>query len=488
MQHKDLVDFIHEKHLSGASKTTIKKTLLGTGWSKNDVDAAFDEYARASAPSPKNRAIAADTDRSAKDVSAVEAPYSAPDMAQNKTRAEAGSPKESEPRPPFVAESTEEKDLGSFVSGNNIYFLVIAAISVLLFSGSVLGYYILYPKPENILSKSITAFSSEISGAITNTFSITVSDKKNPDSALISFRGAQRIYSDLSDPGSARIVQLFNSNFEVPAHNEPAVNIGFGASILYNETGILTKFTDINLKQGQQNTATETSNTNENPLAEKNESFKKKLEGRWLTVEPADLGTLFQSEKSQTTTASVAETKKLLYQTIDLAQKTNIFDLARTKRGTIENKSVYIISGKLNKQGIKTFLVQTDELTGQIAQGQNTEDKEKMINAFLENIESSFFEFWVGRDDFLPYRITAHIILRGQVISPFIPFGILDPKDGNMSVSNDPRTDMKIDLIFGEYGKTTVEFEEPENIKPFKEIIDSLSSAFVEEAKTKLNK
>jgi|GEM_PF-2691762 len=526
MQHKDLVDFIREKHLSGAAKRDIESILLGTGWDNNDIREAFEEYARTTAPSPRSGTIiptpagkttltfdeeppSPATERPTPPTKTTTAPAS---QAKNKKNGESVASDQKLPEqssePLFAAESYKEKDLRSFVSGNHIYFLIVAAVSVLLFMGGVLGYYILYPKPENIILKSLAALSSVHSGGITNTFSLAVVESDAPDTNLISAQGTQRISFDMKNPGSTDLTQSLNMFYAAPVNgNTATATIAFGTSMRTTSAKTLMKFTDINIVlQSPENAGTKTTERVGDPIATAGETIKKIVQDKWLEAEPGDIRTAFAPKSEQTATTSLTVTKQSLDRIIDLVQKTNLFNLNKTKRDVLGGRDIYVISGDINKQGLKIFLMEAEDLSKTAAlwspnsiiggtnnppgeQDQSTRDKEKEIDALLDSIQSSSFKLLIGRDDFLPYRITVYSVINGQVLPSSLPFGILGPENRNTApVSAHPKSNITIDLLFGDYDNATLSFEEPFNIKTFKEIIDSLSGAFVEKAKTKLNK
>ncbi len=398
MANQQLLEYIKQELQQGVNKEQLKGSLVANGWQDSDIEEAFNSMSSSSQPS---QPVAQDN-----------IPFQSPPAQSSK---------------------------------NKLFVVAICIVGLLFISGgAVFGYVYYFPSPEKIVQKMTLAlteitsleYSGEIRAEVTTGNALgggfaqpteTTANKKMSTFST-SFNGVSDVH-DLNNPEGS-----FSLNVTTDALGQG--DFAFGFEIRTIDHIIYVKISNV-----------------------PNVDFfdLRDVANQWIKIDTEALKKQFGLEESEEQDTEAQKKYKLSPEQIEkikiAVQQAGILKVTeKLASEKIEGMNMYHYKFTIDREGIKKLFIDMSH----IIQDKTVTEKELAdFDKSFEAVELPEGEIWIGKNDFLPYKIFLSSIIKETDKSN---------TSGKMSFT----------LLFKNFNKP-VQIEIPSPVRTLEEIIDGLS-------------
>ncbi len=387
MPDENLLKYIRNGLAQGRTEDILRPMLASAGWAQKDVDDAFVFVASGQMPAAP-AAPARPTPIVQQQPNPSPAPSEAPVVAQ-----------------PLAPSDTASLSPMRFLNGKfaGLVIFIVCLVGV----GTALAYYYAQPSlsPDQVLNKTIVAmqnvktYSFVINGTSTiqvptSSLALVGSDAGN---GALFLSGSATGSMDMSD--LTKLKELFNLNISASTGTKPA----FTGAIQYValDNVYYVKIDSADLGGGTASSP--------NPFSSMMQFFI----GSWFKIDVAELQKTFGASLGTSTLSGIQSSTQLsaakIQQIKDIAAQYPIFAVDKTLPGeTISGQDTYHYSLSLNKNNLATVLGKVSP----IVSGQSLSDEQiASATAAFNDITVKDFEIWIGKKDFLVYKLAGDIAI-----------------------------------------------------------------------------
>lgn len=375
MINQQLLDYVRQQtSQAGISRDEVQKTLLAAGWQALDVDEAFKSLG-------------------------VSRPAGQP-LVVTKPPVSAGAPSQSATATATAAASPLIK---KFKLDKKILSIVVAVVVGLsLVGGGVFAYFSYFQSPERIMQKMVEKITEvksleyagdvnlefnldttgllgdQVSRSATNTDNLTgaTSSALSKKTGTISFDFSGS--SDWQNPAEFKGLLLLNLKAEIPMFGEPSVGLEV-RSVNKDFYAKLSKAPIIMLFD------------------------LSSLENQWIKIDGKNITEAETYLNHKLSPAQISQIKEAF-----VADK--VFKVVATLPSEkIDGVSTYHYKYTINKEGLRKYILDVDKIVATSPEftGKKLED----FNKEMDNLVAPEGEIWVGKKDYLPYKITSNIVI-----------------------------------------------------------------------------
>lgn len=357
---KELLSYIETQISRGVEKELIKKALMEAGWRELDVNEAFESFI-----TPLQVSLKDTTQMQIEGIKVM----------------------------PTVSGNGSTGLLKTFF----VSFLVLV-----LFSLAGAFVYISYfkdPSPQEVLKGMISAV------ATVDTFEYNLNIKTN-GATCINFNNRDDIFNTCTSKKNFVNTTSVSGITDITNFNSPTHRVTFiTENRLQGEDSVLQK-TSAQLDVVSLNKKLYAKLSN---LAFTQQSFfdTSSFINKWISIDISEVQKDFIGTDPSMNSELISTEKALRIKESLLSA--DAFSVVSTSKDVFEGKEVYKLNFEITPEQQKQFIINTysilfEDLNGE--DGQMTEENVNAISDAMQGLETIQGDMWVGKDDFLPYKIT----------------------------------------------------------------------------------
>lgn len=350
MINQQLLDYVKQQtSQTGASREEIKKALITAGWQSADIDEAM--------------------------------------------TAEAGVQSTKAVGPSSIA-------LPKRINKKILIIIIAVILGLALIGGGVFAYFAYFQSPEKIVQKMVLKLADVKSLEYSGNLNVEVT--ANPAGLMGSPAGLTGTNTDslvgTTSPLSAKKTGKFTLDFNGSSDWHSVDN--FLGLLAMNMNAEIPQVGDFSL-------GTEMRSINKDFYAKLSKAPNLMIfdlsafENQWIKIDGKDITA--QQEKNKLTSAQIDQLKKTF------VQDKVISIVANLPAEKIDGVNTYHYKYAVNKEGLRKYIIDVDKIvsTSTMLTGQKLAD----FNKEMDNLVAPEGEIWIGKSDYLPYKISSNIVI-----------------------------------------------------------------------------